>query len=965
MKLGCYKFTVLFPFLFLILVSESFAQGIQNIGVPYVENFSKSAYQAGNQNWSITKDEHGLFYFGNSDGLLSYDGHYWQTHQIPHHLIVRSVAADGKGKIYTGGFGEFGYWAYDQKAMLQYHSLKGLVKDETKLNNEIWKIYIDGDRVLFQSFANIFIYQNHQVKVVEGSESFLFLFQVRGRFFVEGSGKGLYELKGDHLDFIKASTAADISGILSILPFGKDSFLIGTAKKGLFVFDGIRFIPFQNEASEFLKTYQLNNGAVIFNKYYAFGTILNGVVILDEKGNVLQHINKSSGLQNNTVLSLYTDNAQNLWVGLDNGIDRIELNSPLYFFFDKNGQFGTVYSSIIFKNKIYLGTNQGLYYSDWNVSGDKKQSFNFRFIPNSQGQVWDLSVFGDQLICGHNNGTYLVEGESIKRISNISGGWTIKRMNLYPDELIQGTYTGLVIYNKGAKGYNFSHKIAGFREPCRYVEQDDKGNIWVSHPYKGVFKINLSEDLQSVKTSKAYDEKDGLPTTYGTNIFNLDGRIIFSNDSGFFIYDEISDRFTPYQQLNAKLGSFSSSNKVIKADERHYWFIDHGKVALANFNRPGVITIDSSMFNVLNGRMVQNYENISKINDRLFLISVDDGFVIFNKQDSVNKKMELPKVFIGRIENISNNNFIITESGSLSKNIRIKFAQNSIRINFSLPHYRQGRIKYQYLLQGYSKEWSAWSLLAQKDFTNLPYGDYAFKVRAMVNDGSVSSISSFNFEITPPFYATVWAWIMYVMLILVIAYYLRLWYFKNLTKHQQEIQEKLRKERDEHLKQEAIINEQKLIKLKNEKLQTEVDSKSREVTNSAMNIVYKNELLQNIKDEIINLKDSQGVKLSEEKLKRLQKIIDDGMNDERDWNLFEASFNETHENFFKKLKAAHPDLVPNDLKLCAYLRMNMSSKEMASLLNISVRGVEIRRYRLRKKLELPHDKNLNEFLIEL
>jgi DNA-binding CsgD family transcriptional regulator len=272
---------------------------------------------------------------------------------------------------------------------------------------------------------------------------------------------------------------------------------------------------------------------------------------------------------------------------------------------------------------------------------------------------------------------------------------------------------------------------------------------------------------------------------------------------------------------------------------------------------------------------------------------------------------------------------------------------------------------YQYFLEGYSSGWSSWSGISQKDFTNLPFGTYEFKVRAKVNDTEMSEIASFKFEILPPFYATVLAMFFYSIFIVIAIYLIRIWYFRKLEKHQKKIQNLVQKERDEHLKQEAIINEQKLIKLKNEKLQTEVDSKSREVTNSAMNIVYKNELLQKIKGEIENLKDPQGKILADEQLKRLQKIIDEGMNDERDWNLFESSFNETHENFFKKLKSDHPDLVPNDLKLCAYLRMNMSSKEMASMLNISVRGAEIRRYRLRKKLSLNHDKNLVEFLMEL
>jgi len=180
-----------------------------------------------------------------------------------------------------------------------------------------------------------------------------------------------------------------------------------------------------------------------------------------------------------------------------------------------------------------------------------------------------------------------------------------------------------------------------------------------------------------------------------------------------------------------------------------------------------------------------------------------------------------------------------------------------------------------------------------------------------------------------------------------------------------QIQQKLQQEKEEYLKQEAIANEQKIVKLKNEQLQADLVGKNRELANSAMNIVYKNELLQKIRDELHSLKDSNGKKLGDEHLKKIQKVIDEGMTDDRDWNLFEKSFDEAHENFFKKIKVNYADLVPNDLKLCAYLRMNMSSKEIASLLNISLRGVEVRRYRLRKKLNIAHDKNLAEFLMEL
>ncbi|SDM72439.1 Y_Y_Y domain-containing protein [Daejeonella rubra] len=946
------------------LAFSSLANDIQSIGISYVRNYTKSSYLAGNQNWSVTADANRVIYFGNSEGLLSFNGNAWQLYKIPHSLIVRSVAADGKGKVYTGGFGELGYWHFDSKAILKYQSLNHLIPKNYQFNDEIWKIYIDGERVIFQSFGAILIYHKGKIEVID-TGPFLFLMKVKNRFFIQVLKKGLFELKGSRLEFVAGSEILGNMAVLCMLPFNTNSFVIGTSNDGLFVFDGAGFKAWDIPASQFLKTNQLNNGVDLYGKYFAFGTILNGIVIIDKDGNVIQQINKSGGLQNNTVLSLFVDQSNNLWAGLDNGIDRIELNSPLSFFLDKTVGFGTVYSSIIYKDKIYLGTNQGLYYSAWDPM-NKVQSFDFKLIPNSQGQVWDLSLIDGELFCGHNNGTFKIKGAALEKVSSINGGWTIKKMSSVPDKLIQGTYNGLVIYNKDGRGkYKFSHKVNGFSAPSRYVEQDEKGNIWSSHAYKGLFKMNLNEELTDIEGPiKNYDQTLGLPSSYGINIFNLFGKIVFTSDSGFYVYDHIIDRFKKYDELNKGLGSFSTSNKVIKADEKSYWFIERGKVALVDFSESGKIKVNSNLFSVLNGRMVQNYENISKIDHNLYLISVDDGFVLYN-QNLKEIKQSIPDVIIGKVENITATNFTLTERASLSSPIKIDHQENSIRIYYSLPLYRQSKIMYQYYLEGYSTGWSSWSGVSQKDFTNLPFGTYEFKVRAKVNDTEMSEIASFKFEILPPFYASVWAMFFYSILIVISIYLIRIWYFRKLKKHQEKIQNRVQQERDEHLKQEAIINEQKLIKLKNEKLQTEVDSKSREVTNSAMNIVYKNDLLQKIKGEIVNLKDPQGKVLADDQLKRLQKIIDEGMNDDRDWNLFESSFNETHENFFKKLKSDHPDLVPNDLKLCAYLRMNMSSKEMASMLNISVRGAEIRRYRLRKKLSLSHDKNLVEFLMEL
>lgn len=955
-------------FIFMLLSGGVFANDIQSIGVPYVQNYPKSSYLSGNQNWSIAKDKNGIMYFGNAEGLLTYDGKYWQQYKMPNRQIVRSVAAGSDGTIYTGSFGEFGYWSYKNKK-LSYNSLVKLIPQPYRLTDEIWKIYVDGQRIIFQSFSTIYIYEHKKVVVLKAPNAFLFLHQANKRLFAEVLGKGLFELQGKNFVPLAGSEILGNTGILSILPYKNNSFIIGTSKNGLFIYDGQSFTPLNSPANWFLKTYQLNNGVRILDKYYAYGTILNGLIIIDENGKVVQRINKSSGLQNNTILSLYADNEQNLWAGLDNGIDRVELNSPLYFYFDKAGQFGTVYSSLIVKNKIYLGTNQGLFWSPWiPEDGNLFNSFDFKLIPNSQGQVWDLSGIDNQLLCGHNDGTFNIVGDRMDKISIVSGGWTIKKLNSNPNYLIQGTYTGLVIFAKDAAGnWKFSHKITGFGEPSRYVEQDSKGDIWVSHAYKGLYKLTLSPDLKRAVSIKYFDEKNGLPGNFNINIFNVENKIIFSSDSGFLTYDEIDNSFKPYESLNKNIGSFYSSNKIINAGFKKYWFINHGKMSLVNLTEPGKISIDSSRFSILDGRMVQYYENISQISSKIYLISVDDGFVIYNTTNTENKakSTKLPAVLIRKVEDITDKYSSITENGSREETIEIPFSRNNIRISFSLPYYRQAKIKFQYYLEGYSKQWSDWSSATQKDFTNLGRGSYVFKVRAKLDEGTISETTNFEFVVLPPWYGSNWAIAFYALVGVVALIAGKRIYEAKLNKDQQAITLKLQAEKEEFLKKEAEATEKQIIKLRTEKLQAELASKNRELANSAMSLVYKNELLQKLSEEMTKLKDENGKKLSEDQLRKIQKVIDDGMNDERDWNLFESSFNEAHESFFKKLKANHPDLVPNDLKLCAYLHMNMSSKEMASLLNISLRGVEIRRYRLRKKLEVPHDKNLVEFLMEL
>lgn len=938
------------------------AQELQRIGTPLVQSYTKADYRAGNQNWAVATGKTGVMYVANTDGLLVFDGQYWTLHPLPNRSTVRSVAVDSKGRVYTGGLAEFGYWEEVGYGQMQYYSVSRLLTGDDQVRDEIWKIVVDGNRIIFQSFSTLYIYENNSLQTVHGDgQPFLFLHQVRDRLFIELLPSGLHEVIGDTLVPLRSKNVLGGANVLTMLPFGQQEVLIGTSRAGLYLMDSAGVIrKWNNAADGLLRAAQLNNGLLLREDYYAFGTILEGVVIIDADGRIVQHLHKGNGLQNNTVLAISIDRQENIWVGLDNGVDRIEVNTPLYFYTDNSGSIGTVYAARIFGGYIYLGTNQGLFYSPW-PTGESYRPFSFALVPGSQGQVWDLAVVDGELLCGHNDGTFRVEGNQLVKVSSVTGGWTFRPLVSRAGTFLQGTYTGLAVFRQTGNQIQFSHRVAGYSDPTQFLEPAGGTQVWVSG-YQGLRLLTLDPALMQVNDVRSYDTSDGLPASTFVNVFSLAGAPVFATDSGFYRYDEITDRFSPYTALNEQLGSFAFSNKIIQADSNHYWFINRARISLVHFGSKGAIRVDSTQFATLSGRMMKFYESINRVTNQVYLISLDDGFAIYHVADTGIGKPPLPAPLIRTVINITDS---LSDRWYTADIPEIPYRHNNIRISFASPWYSAVPLQYQFYLVGHSRTWSEWSEAAQKEFTNLGQGDYVLRVRAMAPDGTVSDVTELRFTVLPPWYLSWAAWVVYLILAALLIVAGRAWYQHKIRKHRLLVQEKMIRQQEELLRKEAEENEQRLMKLKNEQLEKELAAKSRELANSAMNIVYKNELLNTVHEELMLLRDSEGRKLSSEQLRRINKIIDDARSDERDWNLFEKSFNEAHESFFKKLKAHYPELVPNDLKLCAYLRMNMNSKEIASLLNITTRGVEIRRYRLRKKLNLPHHKNLTEFLMEL
>jgi len=285
--------------------------------------------------------------------------------------------------------------------------------------------------------------------------------------------------------------------------------------------------------------------------------------------------------------------------------------------------------------------------------------------------------------------------------------------------------------------------------------------------------------------------------------------------------------------------------------------------------------------------------------------------------------------------------------------------RNSFHFEFSSPAYSlQSNIEYSFILEGYDKGWSVWSPKTEKDYTNLPYGKYTFMVKAHDNLEAESAAVAYSFLINPPFYKTVWAYVCYGLLLLLAIYLLNRWQKRSLNLQRIKYEEKQKQIIALH-SLEIEKSEKAIIKLQNEKLANEVLLKKKELANASMHLVEREDALARVKEELQTLYKKTG---HNHDVKTALQLVNELEKNKSNWDQFASHFNEINNDFLKKLKAKFSNLTNADLKVCAYLQLNLSTKEIAQLMNISVRGVDISRYRLRKKFQLAREQTLNDFL---
>jgi hypothetical protein len=953
----------------LLLPSEKItAQSIS--GLPFVRTFHPVEYQAGIQNWALTQDKRGIMYVANNFGLLEFDGVKWQTHNVRNGTKVRTVAIDGRGRIYIGCQGDFGYFFPDKSGKLTYTSLADSLEDKYRNFDEAWSIYIDKETVYFCTFSRIYIYNGHDFTIIEHESPLDLSFLVNRDLFVNLWYKGIGRLKGHTLQLIKGGENFKGIGVSAIVPLENEHFLISTFQDGIFTLNKGVMAEWNKSMQTFFKEAHVNCLIRLKNGNFAAGTQNNGLLILNDNGDLVMQLTRGRGLENRTVLGLYEDDLHNLWAGQNNGIAHVELGSPFTFISEQSGLPGTGYSAYLDNSTFYLGTNTGLYRRMRNETGD------FQLVENTRGQVYHVGKYNQEVLLGHHKGAFSIRDKG-SIISQEPGSWVFLIPRNYPNKLIEGTYAGLQVYSWENGGWKLMKKLKGFNESSRVMAEDDDGNLWVTHGYKGAFRIKLDLERDSIQKVDYYGREKGFPTNLLINVFKVRNELIFTSEHGVYKYNPLGDNFVKDDLFTTILDPGAQVWYMQEDAFGNIYFAGSTQMGVLRKNAIGEYTLEGSSFNRIRRYLNDDLINITILQNNDVLFGAKDGFIHYDpvKKTAVNTNF---RTLIRRVAVTSHGDsaFFLgnfERDGSIIDHQledqipNLPYVDNSLHFSFAAASYEGNAERtYQFYLENYEKDWSDWSTQAQKEYTNLKEGNYVFHVRARNSNSQISQEARFRFIIAPPWYRSMIAYILYSIAVMAL-----LFAGFNLLDRKYQREQKIMEEKQQHeldqkeseIEKISQQSQEEITRLQNEKLEADLRHMNNELATATMHLLNKNEFITGIKNQLNQIARKNGADDSKKELLQITRDIENNISADSDWEHFQFHFDRVHGDFTTRFKGTFPALSPQEIKLSAYLRMNLSTKEIAQLLNISVRGVEISRYRLRKKLHLDRNQNLQDFIL--
>ena len=741
-------------------------------GRPFVRGYAPADVGGNGQIWSIVQDSRGVIYAGGNSGVVEFDGATWRRIKVGVSRTARGLAIDKAGRIYVGAVGTFGYLAPDGHGDLQFVSLVDRLPAAERIFNDVWRVVVTDDGVVFQTEQAIFRWARETMTVLKPTSRFNRASGLDGHLYVTLPESGLNVLEGATFRALPGTERLAREPFPIVLRYDDRRLLVGTRTTGLFLYDGATLVPFRTSIDAVLTGSQLYRGTALADGTFALTTTAGGLFIIDREGQPVIRVNRANGLPSDVVYFVMPDREGALWLGLDTGIARVEVPSPVSFFDADDGLPGAPFDMIRHEGRLYAAGQTGVHYLDRPAAGQATP----RFVPLAahRSQCWWFTPMSDPgttrpavLTVACSDGLYEITGTTSRAI-RAPGDATFRtsvsrRSAVDPARLWIGMFDGLSSFRYVDGGWVDEGRVPDVSSEVRTLFENPDGSLWAGTSGTGMLRVTFASQpvaghARPALTVEAFGTAHGLPEG-GASVHNVAGAPLFfvGADAPYTArFDAGTKTFARDETFGGLEVDPLQTTFGATTDRKGRVYLDFGRGTVVAQKTPaGTWALDRASFARFGPGTITLYSEADGV---VWLGRADNRFV---RYDTSRASAAAPVTFSPLIRRVTVNHDRLIFGGGAAESgpLRLDAASNALRLEFAAPGYIDESItQYQSRLDGLETEWSAWTREARRDFTNLGFGDYRFRVRARGVSGAVSPEAVYAFSILAPWYRS---WLAY------------------------------------------------------------------------------------------------------------------------------------------------------------------------------------------------------------
>ena len=707
-------------------------------GLPLITVFPPETHKAGPQTFDIAQDARGVLLFGNLHGLLTYDGAWWDLHTLPDDQAPLSLATDSRGRVALGLVNDFGFLGRNASGAYEYHSLVGTLPEGERNVGDIRELCVTPAGFLYVGERSLILWNGGKARTI-------------ARFPAETAPRGCHADEGgvflrgpqglQQLDprTFRITPAGVTSRVMAILRHPDGQLIAVTRDDGLFLVDRGTATPFAPEVGQWLKEKMVTGGERLRDGRMVLITRHHGLVLFDPQGRIEQTLGSEAGLPDAVLRKAFVDREGALWVAMEGPIARIDLASPVTVFDSRTGVRGAAGDVAHFRDGLYTATSHGLFSID-------ERGRATRLEPMEES-AWRILEVDGELLAGTSKGIYRI-GDTLQHIVPLERElYDLHRSTRDPSRVWIAHGDGIGSIRRVNGTWTYEGLMPGIEHEIASVVERD-GVLWAGTVFHGVLQITDPRGPRQ----RVRQFGDGE-----MNVFDVDGRVILVRASGQIVQIGPGGTLVPDRRLghlNAPRGFF-----VVAQDHLGHVWVNSTPPRVYERQPDGTFAREGRPLVSVTASDIQNIR-VTPRGDIWF--TSDKGLFRFDPVTSRAAFAAQPQPLIRRVV-AGVDRLLFGGVAAQREAVQLRHDFGRIRVEFAPASYRPG-VEYQYRLDPIDTAWSQWTAEPFIDYTTLAANDYTFRLRARGAGSTPSGEAQWAFAVLPPWYATRWAYGLWILL---------------------------------------------------------------------------------------------------------------------------------------------------------------------------------------------------------